>query len=287
MKTKKYQKIVLFLAGIILLKGFIFFLDGQSRGASLSDLLTSALNSTNIVAMTNATRRAANLNELGISQQLEEAAQEKANDILKNQYFAHVNPEGKTPWNFMEEKKYNYVFAGENLAMNFNSAEEVTEGWLTSPGHRANILNDKYTEIGIGTAWGNFQGNQTLVVVQMFGRPIKSSINQKSMLVKKDGAKKITLAKSKKKNAKTKKYLVQKPKLVKGISTGKIIQELENKKLAQWNSGAGIKEIFAFQQDKQSLIHLLNVLYMYLVICGAVTLGYFFYIKKKRKSHAI
>jgi hypothetical protein len=102
------------------------------------------------------------------------AAQSKANDMAKNGYFSHVTPTGKTPWQWITEAGYNYAYAGENLAVNFTESEDVNKAWLNSPSHRANIVNGKFTEIGIATAEGMYNGQKATYVVQMFGTPLKT-----------------------------------------------------------------------------------------------------------------
>lgn len=102
---------------------------------------------------------------------LVEAAQLKANDMAAKEYFAHESPEGFSPWHWFIEVGYQFTHAGENLAVNFVDSEDVEEAWLNSPGHRANILNGAFTEIGIATAEGEYKGSKTVFVVQLFGRP--------------------------------------------------------------------------------------------------------------------
>lgn len=136
-----------------------------------SSLYSSAITQQNIVDLTNQTRQNLNLSELVVNDKLAYAAIAKANDMLQNQYFAHTSPGGVTPWSWMVQQGYQYRYAGENLAVHFTSAEGVQEGWLGSPSHRANIVNQNYTEIGVGVAMGEFEGFPTTFVVQMFGSP--------------------------------------------------------------------------------------------------------------------
>lgn len=140
-----------------------------------SSLYSSAITPENIVSLTNQTRKNLGLALLSTSDKLAEAAQAKAQDMVSNQYFAHVSPSGVTPWSWMIQSGYKYKYAGENLAVHFTSAEGVQEGWLASPSHRANIVNQNYTEIGIGVAMGEFEGYPTTFVVQMFGTPTQTS----------------------------------------------------------------------------------------------------------------
>lgn len=102
---------------------------------------------------------------------LDEAARLKAEDMAAYSYFAHESPRGETPWTWFEKAGYKYAYAGENLAVHFFDSGEVVDAWLESPGHRANIMHDRYTEIGIGTAKGTYEGYDTIFVVQMFGTP--------------------------------------------------------------------------------------------------------------------
>ncbi len=102
---------------------------------------------------------------------LDEAARLKAEDMAKNGYFAHWSPAGVSPWHWFTEAGYSYIHAGENLAVHFTDSTVVVDAWLKSPTHRENIMNTKYTEIGIGTAKGEYEGFDTVFVVQMFGTP--------------------------------------------------------------------------------------------------------------------
>ncbi|MDO8537045.1 MAG: CAP domain-containing protein [bacterium] len=124
-----------------------------------------------LVTETNESRVASALGPLAISPVLEAAARLKAQDMAQKSYFAHTSPEGVTPWHWFEEAGYNFNYAGENLAINFLDSSDVTKAWLNSPTHRANILNGRFTEIGIATAEGIYQDKKTTFVVQLFGRP--------------------------------------------------------------------------------------------------------------------
>ena len=120
---------------------------------------------------TNAARTADGLAALRENGLLDAAAQEKANDMVKNDYFAHTSPAGLSPWYWFENVGYNFTSAGENLAVNFADSSDVTAAWLNSPEHRANILNSAYTEIGMATAQGTYNGEPAVYVVELFGAP--------------------------------------------------------------------------------------------------------------------
>jgi hypothetical protein len=128
-----------------------------------------------LVDLTNEERLHNALGQLTVSPVLENAAQMKAEDMAAKGYFAHYGPDGSTPWDWMKKAGYNYADAGENLAIDFTDSNDVDEAWMNSPTHRANILNSKFTEIGIATIKGSYQGRNTIYVVQMFGRPLKTT----------------------------------------------------------------------------------------------------------------
>lgn len=136
-----------------------------------SDWLVSTILPAVVTDATNEARMEEGESPLTRSALLDEAARLKAEDMAQNGYFAHWSPTGVSPWHWFEEAGYTYAHAGENLAVHFTDSGEVVEAWLDSPTHRANILNGNYTEIGIGTAEGRYEGYDTIFVVQMFGTP--------------------------------------------------------------------------------------------------------------------
>jgi hypothetical protein len=124
-----------------------------------------------LVDGTNSNRVANDLPALTVNPLLQEAAQEKANDMSKNSYFAHTSPAGITPWYWFENVGYDFSYAGENLAVNFTDSQDVTNAWMNSPEHRANILNVNFTDIGIAMATGTYEGQPATYVVELFGTP--------------------------------------------------------------------------------------------------------------------
>lgn len=124
-----------------------------------------------IVDLTNQERGTQSLGTLTRSAILDDAAQRKADDMAKNQYFTHYSPDGVSPWYWFGQVSYDFVYAGENLAIHFTDSDDVIDAWMNSPLHRENIMNGNYTETGVGTAHGAYQGYQTVYVVQLFGTP--------------------------------------------------------------------------------------------------------------------
>lgn len=125
---------------------------------------------------TNEARRQQNLTEVKLDEQLNEAAQLKAADMFEKQYWSHDAPDGTKPWKWLVDAGYGYSKAGENLAKNFYTAEATVAAWLNSPGHRANVLEPDYTEVGFAVATGVLEGQTTTVVVALYGRPTETGM---------------------------------------------------------------------------------------------------------------
>lgn len=124
------------------------------------------------------------LEALKENQILDAVALAKANDMFKNQYFDHVSPAGVGPGQLAEQYGYDYIVEGENLILgNFSSEQELVQDWMNSPGHRANILNNRYTEIGVAIVKGVYKGESVWIGVQEFGLPV-SSCQQPNAAVK-------------------------------------------------------------------------------------------------------
>lgn len=124
-----------------------------------------------LTMLTNEQRTQNNASTLTKNDLLEKAAKLKAEDMALRGYFSHNTPDGKTPWYWLEQVGYDYKYAGENLAVNFFESKDVADAWMNSPSHRANIIKKEYTEIGIATASGMYQGQNSVFVVQFFGTP--------------------------------------------------------------------------------------------------------------------
>lgn len=128
-----------------------------------------------VLAYTNAERYREGLPFLASNAQLSAIALEKLQDLFARQYFAHESPTGESVADLAKREGYAYITVGENLALgNFGSSRGVVDAWMDSPGHRANILKDAYTEIGIAAGQGLYEGRRAWIVVQEFGRPLSS-----------------------------------------------------------------------------------------------------------------
>lgn len=124
-----------------------------------------------IIELTNEEREKIGLNPLKESPLLDSSAEEKANDMITKDYWSHINPQGAQPWVLFGKVGYRYQHAGENLAKDFNSSEQTITAWMNSPGHKENIVNGNYKEIGVAVIDGVLEGRKTRFVVQHFGTP--------------------------------------------------------------------------------------------------------------------
>lgn len=127
-----------------------------------------------IIYWTNFYRKQYGLTELSTNSELAKAAQIKVDDMFTKQYFEHVSPSGVTPAEVVSSTGYQYKETGENLALgDFLNEKDLVDAWMNSPGHRANILNKDFTEIGVATGLGKYQDRpSTWLAVQEFGKPM-------------------------------------------------------------------------------------------------------------------
>jgi hypothetical protein len=166
-KQKSIQSAPVILA--VFLGILICFLFGSI--SYIKDQLYTAVLPGILVSLSNQNRADLNIPVLKSNPLLVRAAELKANDMAQKGYFAHTSPDGHKPWYWLDQAGYRYLAAGENLAVNFNESEDVIKEWMNSPKHRANMLNSKYTEIGIATAQGKLDGDDAVFIVEFLAKP--------------------------------------------------------------------------------------------------------------------
>jgi len=105
---------------------------------------------------------------LKVNTKLSGVAEKKAEDMRDRNYFSHTSPTYGSPFDMMKQFGISYSSAGENIAKGQRTPADVMNGWMNSPGHKANILNSSYTEIGVGYVTDS---NGTTYWVQHFIRP--------------------------------------------------------------------------------------------------------------------
>lgn len=148
---------------------------GSALIPTFSKVGASNIDPGQLVALANQERAALGLGTLTVDQRLVNAAHAKGLDMLEKDYWAHFGPNGESPWQFIKAAGYSYQYAGENLARDFSSTTSVHQAWMNSPTHKANIIKAEYTNVGISVVEGDLAGEQTILVVQMFGTPIGTS----------------------------------------------------------------------------------------------------------------
>lgn len=159
------------IAAIVIFLEIFTFLIPTLAHINTTDNMAAVLPAV-LSALTNTERKAQNLDTLTVNPILNKAAEMKAKDMAMHGYFAHTSPDGKTPWYWLAQAGYKYQYAGENLAVNFSDSKDVTNAWMASPTHKANIVKGKYTEVGTGVANGIYEGREAIFVAQVYANPL-------------------------------------------------------------------------------------------------------------------
>jgi uncharacterized protein YkwD len=139
-------------------------------------VITINISTQDLLTLTNQQRVKVGLLPLKYNSQLAQAAADKAKDMFTDNYWAHISPTTqKTPWIFIQNAGYKYIYAGENLARGYTTAPDVINAWMASPSHKENILSPNYEDIGFAIQEGNLTGEKdTILVVEMFGNQEKA-----------------------------------------------------------------------------------------------------------------
>lgn len=160
----------------------ILFFVGQFFIANIKTNFPQVLGTTTditlqeLLLLTNTKRQAVGLPTLVMNDQLSVAASLKAKNMLSKNYWAHNAPDGTTPWVFFKKVDYDYIYAGENLARGFSSSSDVINAWMASKTHKDNVLSKNYQEVGFAVVEGKLLGEDTTLVVEMFGSKVASSL---------------------------------------------------------------------------------------------------------------
>ncbi|AUG56981.1 SafA/ExsA family spore coat assembly protein [Acetivibrio saccincola] len=105
-----------------------------------------------VIRLVNSERAKKGLPALKANWQVSRVARYKSQDMIDRNYFSHTSPTYGSPFRMLESFGISFSAAGENIAMGLRTPSEVMRAWMGSPGHRANILNPSYNEIGVGLA---------------------------------------------------------------------------------------------------------------------------------------
>lgn len=121
-----------------------------------------------VMRLVNVERARNGLPALTYNWQVARVARIKSQDMINNNYFSHNSPIYGSPFKMLDSYQIRYYAAAENIAYGQRSAQEVMNSWMNSPGHRANILSNNVSQIGVGVAK---KANGTLYFTQLFIRP--------------------------------------------------------------------------------------------------------------------
>ncbi len=181
-RTKHFMKVYAPYIPLLTIIGCGIFISGHAEVKRSENSVKSYATETsdeNLLMATNNQRMQQGLKPLTFNASLDTAAQAKAQDMGSRNYWSHVTPDGEQPWIFIETANYSYRKAAENLAYGFRTSNATVNGWMNSPGHRANILDPDLEEVGFGIInVPNYQdrGPETIVVA-MYGQPSVKSIS--------------------------------------------------------------------------------------------------------------
>jgi uncharacterized protein YkwD len=169
------------ITAVLLLALFVQLAYGYFTAGRIEVLgRVSDISASELLADTNEERKKEGVAELKGNRALSQAAFLKARDMFANNYWAHTSPSGTTPWKWLADAGYNYDVAGENLAKNYPTASATISAWMNSETHRANVLSDKYQDVGFAVVDGMLDGRDTTLIVAYYGTPISVGVEGSS-----------------------------------------------------------------------------------------------------------
>lgn len=157
----------------IIIISFVFSFVNCGQAAIAADITAQRM-----IELTNESRKDSGLLPLKVNDKLTAAAAAKVDDMFRFQYFDHNSPSGLTPWHWIRSAGYDYLYAGENLAIDFVTAEGTHMALMRSIAHRDNILKPNYVEIGVAVKKGIFEGNESIIIVEQFGAPLEKIVEE-------------------------------------------------------------------------------------------------------------
>lgn len=191
---RDFEKVYWPYLPLILVVGLLMSLGIQS-GAIQSGLRNPAgqtldyaisMNINRLLDETNGERTRHGASPLRLNAKLYAAAQAKADDMAAKNYWSHYTPSGEAPWVFVINQDYDYQKLGENLATGFLNEKGTINGWMASQGHRRNLLDPVFSEVGFGIAnnpnYSSAGGGPMTIIVAMYGKPLVASATTSSSL---------------------------------------------------------------------------------------------------------
>ena len=173
------KRAVFYSAFFLLLKGMAIGFVGllPLQAFMMPDVLAQERDK--ILALVRQVRQEQTGSDLTDNEKLATSAQSKAADMVNYQYFSHTGPESHDLIYWLKKVDYQYRFAGENLAMGFNDAQSVVRAWVKSPLHYKNIIDQDFSEAGLGVDSGEYQGRQVIFIANHFGAPLSVTAKNK------------------------------------------------------------------------------------------------------------
>jgi len=165
------NKFLITFVAIVLVAGSSFLGFYQTMADS-TRIMPSDENSKEALFDLNRIRQKNNVDALRWNDKLADAASLKAEDMFSNNYFDHISASGKNAWDFVFDAGYDYKFAGENLAMDFNSVAEADVAWQNSQSHFSNMISKNFSDFGFAQKKGVLMGKEVVVYVEIFGSKI-------------------------------------------------------------------------------------------------------------------
>jgi uncharacterized protein YkwD len=147
----------------------LMFAQSTTALAERKSQTSKTISTHTVIEYTNKQRLEHKLPVLVANERLTASAQRKANEMAALGLFAHTMSDGRQSWDYILDSGYIYRNAGENLAVHYVNEKVLVAAWMNSPTHRANILNKTYKDVGVGIAFGTFNGYPGYLVVQHLG----------------------------------------------------------------------------------------------------------------------
>jgi len=153
----------------------IISVESSSTKTNVGIVTGVGISNSDIITLTNNERQKVGVNILKENSLLDKIARERLEDMFNQGYFEHVSPQGISVSDIAKTDGYSYVLIGENIALgNFSSSKELVVAWMESTGHKENILNPSFSEIGVYAKAGSYNGAEMVIGVQVFGKSTAS-----------------------------------------------------------------------------------------------------------------
>lgn len=174
-RSKTKQNIMQKTIAVMMFFGLSVFFGVHFVIAS-EELDATLINTSNVIEFVNKERVDVGIEPLKENELLDTVAQKKLDNMMEENYFAHTSPSGTDPWEWFLQSGYNFSYAGENLATEFNDVYKQHRGWMNSPKHKQNILDEKFLYTGVAVGQRKVDGEDVTLTVQVFATPSSISV---------------------------------------------------------------------------------------------------------------